>query len=69
VGAAAVARAMQIPVALGWGGLPLYRLVGTSGILATAGLLLWARVLVATLRPRSAAAPAFSPLALPVRTS
>jgi hypothetical protein len=72
VGAAAAARAMQIPVALGWGGLPLYRLVGTTGIVATAGLLLWAHVLVATLRPRAArtaAAPAVSPLALPARTS
>lgn len=59
VGATAVVRAMQIPVALGWGGLPLYRLVGTTGIFATAGLLLWAHVLVATLRPRSA--PTASP--------
>src|SRR5450830_993529 len=59
VGAAAVVRALQIPVALGWGGLPLYRLVGTTGIFATAGLLLWAHVLVATLRPRSA--PTASP--------
>ena len=69
VGAAAVARAMQIPVALGWGGLPLYRLVGTTGIFATAGFLLWAQVLVATLRPRSASDPAVSSLALPARTS
>jgi len=56
VGAAAVVRALQIPVALGWGGLPLYRLVGTTGIFATAGLLLWAHVLVATLWPRAKAA-------------
>jgi hypothetical protein len=69
VGAAAIVRALQIPVALGWGGLPLYRLVGTTGIFATAGLLLWAHVLVATLRPRSAASPAISPLALPARAS
>jgi hypothetical protein len=55
VGAAAVVRALQIPVALGWGGLPLYRLVGTTGIFATAGLLLWAHVLVATLRPKAKA--------------
>jgi hypothetical protein len=53
VGAAAVVRALQIPVALGWGGLPLYRLVGTTGVFATIGLLLWAHVLVATLRPRA----------------
>ena len=53
VGAAAVVRALQIPVALGWGGLPLYRLVGTTGIFATVGLLLWAHVLVATLRTRT----------------
>jgi hypothetical protein len=53
LGAAAVVRALQIPVALGWGGLPLYRLVGTTGVFATAGLLLWAHVLVATLRPRT----------------
>jgi hypothetical protein len=52
VGAAAVVRALQIPVALGWGGLPLYRLVGTTGVFATVGLLLWAHVLVATLRAR-----------------
>ncbi len=56
VGAAAVVRALQIPVALGWGGLPLYRLVGTTGVFATAGLLLWAHVLVATLRSRAKAA-------------
>lgn len=64
VGAAAVVRALQIPVALGWGGLPLYRLVGTTGVFATAGLLLWAHVLVATLRPR---AKATGSVALPTR--
>ena len=77
VGAAAALRALQIPVALGFGGLPLYRLVGTTGIFATAGLLLWAHVLVATLRPRGArsassavsATSAVSPLALPARSS
>jgi len=52
VASAAAVRALQIPVALGWGGLPLYRLVGTTGIFATVGLLLWAHVLVATLRRR-----------------
>ncbi len=45
--ATAAVRALQIPVALGWGGLPLYRLVGTTGIFATVGLLLWAHVLFA----------------------
>ncbi len=50
VAAAAAVRALQIPVALGWGGLPLYRVVGTTGIFATAGFLLWVDVLVATLR-------------------
>jgi len=65
VGAAAVVRALQIPVALGWGGLPLYRLVGTTGIFATAGLLLWAHVLVATLRPK---AKATGSVALPAHT-
>ncbi len=64
VGAAAVVRALQIPVALGWGGLPLYRLVGTTGIFATVGLLLWANVLVATLRPR---ATSTGSVALPAR--
>ncbi len=63
VAAAALVRALQIPVALGWGGLPLYRLVGTTGIFATVGLLLWAHVLVATLKRR---ANATSPVALPV---
>ncbi|MEO8585771.1 MAG: NnrS family protein [Acidobacteriota bacterium] len=52
VAAAAAVRALQIPVALGWGGLALYRLVGTTGIFATAGLVLWAHALVATLRRR-----------------
>jgi len=61
LGAAAVVRALQIPVALGWGGLALYRLVGTTGLFATAGLLLWAHVLVATLWPRKSTAS----LALP----
>jgi uncharacterized protein involved in response to NO len=62
VGAAAVVRALQIPVALGWGGLPLYRLVGTTGVFATVGLLLWAHVLIATLRRR---ARSTSSMALP----
>jgi hypothetical protein len=66
VGAAAVVRALQIPVALGLGGLPLYRLVGTTGIFATMGLLLWAHVLVATVRPRKQ--PAGS-LVLPARAN
>lgn len=64
VGAAAVVRALQIPVALGWGGLPLYRLVGTTGVFATVGLLLWAHVLVGTLRPKVKAAAS---LVLPAR--
>src|SRR5450759_5973686 len=45
VSAAAVVRALQIPVALGFGGLPLYRFVGTTGVFAAAGLLLWACLL------------------------
>ena len=69
VSAAAVVRALQIPVALGFGGLPLYRLVGTTGVFAAAGLLLWAHVLVATLRPRAARAAIASPMGLPVRTA
>jgi hypothetical protein len=69
VSAAAVVRALQIPVALGFGGLPLYRLVGTTGVFATVGLLLWAHVLVATLRPRAARAASASPMGLPVRTA
>jgi hypothetical protein len=52
VAAAAALRALQIPVALGWGGLPLYRLVGTTGIVALVGFLLWARALIATFRLR-----------------
>ncbi len=64
VGAAAFVRALQIPVAIGWGGLPLYRLVGTTGVFATVGLLLWAHVLVGTLRPRAKAAAS---LVLPAR--
>lgn len=64
VGAAAVVRALQIPVALGWGGLPLYRLVGTTGVFATAGLLLWAYVLVATLKRGAKAA---NSMTLPTR--
>lgn len=67
VSAAAVVRALQIPVALGFGGLPLYRLVGTTGVFATAGFLLWAHVLVATLRPRAARAAITPPMRLPVR--
>lgn len=57
VGSAAAIRVLQIPVALGWGGLSLYHLVGTSGIFAATGLLLWAHVLVATLRRRPWSAP------------
>ncbi|MFI5197249.1 MAG: NnrS family protein [Thermoanaerobaculia bacterium] len=67
--AAAVVRALQIPVALGLGGLPLYRLVGTTGIFATAGFLLWAHVLIATLRPRPARPPFAPATSLPVRTA
>jgi len=69
VGAAAVVRALQIPVALGWGGLPLYRLVGTTGLFATAGFLLWAHVLIATLRPHAARAAVAPPMGLPARTA
>jgi hypothetical protein len=69
VSAAAVVRALQIPVAFGFGGLPLYRLVGTTGVFATAGFLLWAHVLVATLRPRAARTAITSPMGLPVRTA
>ncbi|MGZ6971415.1 MAG: NnrS family protein, partial [Thermoanaerobaculia bacterium] len=69
VSAAAVVRALQIPVALGFGGLPLYRLVGTTGVFATAGFLLWAHVLVATLRPRAARTAITSPMGLPIRTA
>jgi uncharacterized protein involved in response to NO len=67
--AAAVVRALQIPVALGWGGLPLYRLVGTTGVFATAGFLLWAHVLIATLRPHAARAAVAPPMGLPARTA
>jgi hypothetical protein len=68
VGAAAVVRALQIPVAFGLGGLPLYRLVGTTGVFAAAGFLLWAHVLVATLRPRAPRPVIAPPMELPART-
>jgi hypothetical protein len=51
VGIGALLRAMQILVAFGWGGLGLYRIVGTSGLLVTAGVLCWAVVLFSTFRP------------------
>jgi uncharacterized protein involved in response to NO len=51
VGAGAAIRALQIPVALGWGGVPLYRMVGTAGLFVAAGIVLWGQVLVSTLRP------------------
>jgi uncharacterized protein involved in response to NO len=69
IGAAAVVRALQIPVALGLGGLPLYRLVGTTGVFAAAGFVLWARVLVSTLRPRRVPAAMAQALTLPARAT
>jgi hypothetical protein len=49
-GAAALLRALQIPVAFGWGGLPLYRVAGTSGVFAFAGLLVYAAGVLPALR-------------------
>jgi NnrS protein len=50
VGIGAFVRALQIPVAFGWGGVELYRVVGTAGLFVAAGVVLWGQVLISTLR-------------------
>ncbi len=63
VATGALLRFLLVPVGVGIGGLPLYRLVAFSGIAVAAGLLLFGWVLFRTFRPGVRSGP----LALPTR--